>query len=99
MDYSQIVAGILQLKEVIALVTLVAVIYQLLTKLIPFLLMREQERSEREAARHQLNYSKLEECLEKLSVEIRGGLVQLKDAIVDIAHGSMVGQKTGRGGN
>ena len=85
MDVSQIVTGVLQLKEIIALVTLVAVIAQLLTKLIPFLLMREQERNEKDAARHQANYVKLEECVERLAAEIRGGLLQLKDALVEIA--------------
>lgn len=77
-----IVGWILQLKEIIALATLVLVIYHLLTKLIPFLLLREGERSEREAARHQANHAALERCIEKLD-----------DAIVEIAHQSQGGNK------
>lgn len=83
-----IVGWILQLKEIIALATLVLVIYHLLTKLIPFLLLREGERSEREAARHQANHAALERCIEKLDDTMRQGLNHLKDAIVEIAHQS-----------
>jgi hypothetical protein len=84
-EMSEMIGWILQVKEIIALVSVLAFCWFIMTKHIPFLLMREAERSEREAARHQSNHAAMEKCIDKLDDTMRNGLDHLKDAIVEIA--------------
>jgi len=82
---NEVIGWILQVKEIIALVSVLAFCWFIMTKHIPFLLLREGERSEREAIRHQAQQVALEKCIEKIDDTMRDGLDRLKDAIVEIA--------------
>lgn len=82
---SEMIGWILQVKEIIALVSVLAFCWFIMTKHIPFLLLREGERQEREAVRHQSNHAAMEKCIDKLDDTMRVGLDRLKDAIVEIS--------------
>lgn len=82
---SEVIGWILQIKEIIALVSVLAFCWFIMTKHIPFLLLREGERSQREADRHQANHAAMEKCIDKLDDTMRTGLDHLKDAIVEIS--------------
>lgn len=86
MNVDQMVSWVLQLKEIIALVAILGLVWFIMTKHIPFLLLRESERSEREAQRHQTNHAALKECIDKLDDTMRQGLDHIKDAVVAIGN-------------
>jgi hypothetical protein len=82
LDTAVVVGWIIQLKELLALVSLIVLIWFIMTKHIPFLMMREAERAEREATRHQKNYDTMMAGFDKLSDTLRDGLSELKDSVV-----------------
>lgn len=82
----QWVSYVLQMKEMIALVAILGLVWFIMTKHIPFLLMRESERAEKEANRHQINHDSLKECIDKLDSTMRNGLDHIKDAVVAIGN-------------
>ena len=86
MDVGQMVSWVLQLKEIIALVAILGLVWFIMTKHIPFLLLRESERAEREAARHQANHNNLKECINKLDDTMRTGLDHIKEAVITIGN-------------
>lgn len=82
----QWVSYVLQLKEIVALVAILGLVWFIMTKHIPFLLDRESDRSEKEANRHQVNHKILTDCIEKLDDTMKDGLDQIKDAVVAIGN-------------
>jgi hypothetical protein len=78
-------------KEIISLLTLLALLAYIITRHIPYLLRREQENRDqlieffqKENARHQENQIELRKSLEEVKDTIREGFEHVKDAMMEM---------------
>lgn len=76
---NQVVNWILQLKELIALVSLCLLIWFTYAKHIPFLLLREQNRSEREGERWAKGMERITEAIEKLEESLNTMVLKMDE--------------------
>lgn len=84
MEWAQVINYVVQAKEVIALVSMIWLVMFIMTKHIPFLLMRSDERSERESNRHHQDRERLATTLDKLVSEIAQVRIAITRSIGDL---------------
>ncbi len=91
-------AGILELKEVLALVTLLAILIYVFARHIPYLLNRDAERMEKEAQRHHETVTALKQTMDKLDDTMKDGLNSINTTIKDSIF-KLMGNTNGRKGS